>query len=152
MTIEREPKYPVWNGSDETRTDALLAKNKRGMVRRHLFRYRFVSDKDGSVLRFHSKEDARHFFQLTKWHLDHSVMRPDLYRARLGGTITRVHEDWLGNDVKVRHVDQRFRRPQPSDDVAAIPQRRQFALPRGTSTKPKSLPFLRMYKHTSRPV
>ena len=171
VTIQREPKYPFWSGLVETRTDALLAKNKRGM-KKHLFRYRFVSDKDGSVLRFHNREDARQHLQLTKWHLDHAILSPDLYRERIGGLLSRIHEDWEGNDVKVRHVDQRFRRsdlesePDSENDSEVghaevghsrtRAQQRRFALGTGASTcsttadrddtKPKPLPFLRMYK------
>ena len=135
------------------------------MVRRHLFRYKYVRDNDGLVLRFHNKENVREHLNLTKWHLDHALLSPDLYRERIGGLLFRIHENWEGNDVKVRHVDQRFRRSdlesEPEIKVCQQPQRHQFALHRGavttitrddTKPKPKSLPFLRMYKHTNRPV
>ena len=144
----------------------MLANNKRRMSRRHLFRYKFVCDQDGVVLRFHNKEAVCEHFKLTKWHLDHALLRSGTYREQIGGIILRIHEDWQGNNVEVRHVDKRFRQPsgprlaerQPrlaEHDSASRSYRRQFALPRSTtaaaakrksSTKPKPFPFLRIYK------
>ena len=127
---------------------------------RHLFRYKFVSDNDGSVQRFQNKADVRLHFQLTKWHLDHAIIVADAYRAEMGGVLSQIHEDRQGNAVTVRHVDARFSRSSANEQKeTSVELKPVGGTHRGADNfserrAAKPWPFLRMYKKQSqsRPV
>ena len=120
-------------------------------MKQHLFRYKFVHDNDGSVLRFHNKEGVRRHFKLTKWHLDHALIQPNVYRERLCGVLSHVHEDQQGNAVAVRHVDERFLRVGVDSEPVPVPvPTTEPNVATAEATKP--WPFLKLYKARSRPV